>query len=61
MKTLLRFRISAVYGYSALLLVSPRSVEGREGMRAGKLPELGVRGRISQSQAPQGGKEQRED
>lgn len=61
MKTLLRFRISAVYGYSSVMLASPRSEKGWEGMRAEKLPELRVRERISQKQVPQGGKEQRED
>lgn len=61
MKILLRFRISAVCGYSIVMLVSPRSEKGWEGMRAKKLPELGVRDRISQRQVPQSGKEQRED
>lgn len=61
MKTLLWFRISAVYAYSSVMLESPRSEKGWERMRAKKLPELRVRERLSQKQVPQGSREQRED
>lgn len=58
MKTLLWFKISALYCYSIVILGSQRSKEGWEGMRVRKLPELGVRGRISPRKVPQYGTEE---